>query len=443
MPAKKRNILDMNAFDASRDESTASPLLKRRTENIGAASVLFYQTPIEMVSASGCWMTDTGGTEYLDFYNNVPSVGHNHQHVVAAIATQLKTLNINSRYLSDITENYLEKLLATFPDHLNNVVMTCSGSEANDLAMRIAKKNTGSEGFIVTATAYHGNTEALTQISPSAFKAGQCPAHVITIPEPSYSAYGDDIAKGFEQAAANAIETLNERGYGLAALICDSIFSSDGIFSDPAGFLRPAVETVHRAHALYIADEVQSGFGRTGNCFWGFQRHHVSPDIATLGKPMGNGFPVAAAVVRPDLLNVFCDDFGYFNTFGGTPVAASACLAVLDVIENEQLQENSKSVGDYLKEQLINIARTDERIGDVRGAGLFIGVDLIDGEMNNPAPELATQVINGLREERVLIGATGPCGHTLKIRPPLCLTMEEAGFFVTATKLVLDKIPKG
>ena len=440
MSNNKRGILDMNAFDASSQESIASPLLKRRTDNIGAASVLFYKKPIEMVSARGCWMTDVAGERYLDFYNNVPSVGHCHPHVTAAITQQLETLNTNSRYLSEITESYLEKLKSTLPPELKNVVMTCSGSEANDLAMRIAKTNTGSQGFIVTATAYHGNTEYVTQVSPSALKHGVCPDYVVTIPEPGSTAYGDDIEAGFNQAVSGAIALLTDRGYGVAALLCDSIFSSDGVFSDPAGFLKSAVDTVHRAGGLYIADEVQPGFGRTGDCFWGFQRHGVVPDMVTMGKPMGNGFPVAALVVKPDLLQNFCDDVGYFNTFGGTPVAAAAAMAVMEVIEQEGLQQNAKTIGLYLRQQLALLSKTDKRIGEIRGAGLFIGLDLCDPGTGEPAAQLATQVINGLRDEKVLIGAAGPYGHTLKIRPPLCLNQQEADYFIDAIKKVLERL---
>lgn len=441
MSNNKRGILDMNAFDARNQEAIANPLLKRRTENIGAASVLFYKQPIEMVSASGCWMTDAAGVRYLDFYNNVPSVGHCHPQVSAAIAKQLATLNTNSRYLSDVTESYLEKLKSTLPSTLKNVVMTCSGSEANDLAMRIAKTNTGSQGFIVTSTAYHGNTEYVTQVSPSALKNGSCPDYVVTVPAPCTAAFGNDVETGFNQAVAEAIALLKTRGYGIAALLCDSIFSSDGVFSDPAGFLKPAIETIHQAGGLYIADEVQPGFGRTGDCFWGFQRHNVIPDMVTMGKPMGNGYPVAALVVKPDLLETFCHDVGYFNTFGGTPAAAAAAMAVMDVIEQEGLQANAKNIGGYLKQQLTKLSETDLRIGEVRGAGLFIGLDLCDPLTAEPSPSLATQVINGLRDEHVLIGAAGPYGHTLKIRPPLCLNLEEADYFIEAIKTVLGRLP--
>jgi len=435
-----RGILDMNSFDAQALGDADSPLLKKRQKNAGAASVLFYEKPIEMVSASGCWMVDAAGTKYLDFYNNVPSVGHCHPHVVKAITDQLSLVNSHSRYLNELTETYVEKLKATFPNELDNVVMTCSGSEANDLAMRIATHNTKAEGFIVTESAYHGNTEFVTKVSPSAFKSGKHPDHVVAIPAPSRRVYGDDVATGFAEQIRLAIHKLQGRGYDIAAFICDSIFSSDGIFSDPEGFLKPAISAVHDAGGLYIADEVQPGFGRTGDCFWGFQRHNVVPDIVTMGKPMGNGYPVAGMAVRSDLLNSFCNNVGYFNTFGGTPVAAAAALSVLEVIEKEDLQHNAQKVGTYLKEKLISLQETDERIGDVRGAGLFIGLDLCYPESQEANGVLASQVINGLRDENILIGAAGPYGHTLKIRPPLCLSISEADLFGDAISRVLSKL---
>lgn len=437
MPSKVRQILDMNAFDPEAGES-GNPLLRRRLANYGAASVLFYEEPIEVVSGKGCWMNAADGSRYLDFYNNVPSIGHCHPAVIAAVSDQMARLNINSRYLSAVVDDYLEALKATFPPSLSNVVLSCSGSEANDLAMRIAMKATGGTGFIVTENAYHGNTSAVTEISPSALKRGSLPDHVVTIPAPSPTEYGDDIAAGFAASLARAVGELELRGHKLAAFICDSIFSSDGVYGDPAGFLSLAVEETRKAGGVYIADEVQPGFARTGDAFWGFGRHGVTPDMVTMGKPMGNGFPMAGTAVRPDLLQRFCEDVGYFNTFGGNPVAAAAGRAVLDAIAAEGLQENAVNVGGHLKARLQDLSARDGRVADVRGAGLFIGVDLNrDGDRETPDPALATRVINGLKRRHVLIGAAGRYGNTLKVRPPLCLTVEEADIFADALEAVL------
>ncbi|MCC9624582.1 aspartate aminotransferase family protein [Thalassospira sp. MA62] len=434
--APVRPILDMNAYggappEGASDISAENGLLAQRQRNVGAASVLFYRDPIEMVSGSGCWMTARDGTRYLDFYNNVPSVGHCHPRVVAAMSEQAAKLNINSRYLHKTTEIYLERLKATLPSHLENIVLTCSGSEANDLALRIAQRATGCKGVIVTESAYHGNTATVTEISPSAMRHGRLPDHVVAIPPPCRQVYGDDIAAGFADAVHRASVTLEERGHGLAALIVDSIFSSDGVYSNPRGFLRLAVAVVQREGGVFIADEVQPGFARTGDAFWGFERHDVIPDIVSMGKPMGNGFPMAGIAVRPEMLSAFCEDFGYFNTFAASPVAAATGLAVLDVIADENLQTNAALCGHYLRDGLAHLAQQDSRIGEIRGAGLFIGMDLNpDGVPNYNSGKLVGDVINAMRRQGVLIGAAGKYGQALKLRPPLCLDRSEADFFI-------------
>jgi 4-aminobutyrate aminotransferase-like enzyme len=432
-----RPILDMNAFDSS--QASANPCVNRRLNNLGAASVLFYRQPIEMVSAQGCWMTAADGRRYLDFYNNVPSVGHSHPAVLEAVTQQLSRLNTNTRYLVAAVDDYLDALKARLPGDLSNVVMTCSGSEANDLAMRVARKVSGGSGFIVTEAAYHGNTALVTEVSPSAFRHASLPDHVIAIAPPSTQAYGDDIATGFANAVRDAIRTLTQRGHPPAALLVDSIFSSDGVFAQPAGFLQAAVEVIHQAGGLYIADEVQPGFGRLGAAFWGFDYHGVQPDLVTMGKPMGNGFPMAAMATRPDYLAAFCEDTGYFNTFGGNPVAAAAGLAVLNVLDQEGLQHNALDTGRWLQQQLTQLANGHDRITDVRGSGLFIGVDI--GSVDHPGqpdPTHTVQIINRMRDAGVLIGAAGKHASTLKVRPPLCLTRPEAQQFVDALALALS-----
>ena len=426
-------ILDMNAFDGSKAGAPPDSLLARRQANIGAASVLFFREPIEMVGARGCWMEAADGCRYLDFYNNVPSVGHSHPKVVDAITRQVATLNIHTRYLNRWTEDYIDRLKATLPEAVSNVVLTCTGSESNDLAMRMAMRATGGSGFVVTETAYHGNTLAVTDISPSALKQGSPPPNVALVPAPSPAAYGNDIGAGFANAVKKAIKSLKKREYAPAALICDTIFSSDGVYADPPGFLAPAVEVMRESGGLFIADEVQPGFARTGDAFWGFARHGLEPDIVTMGKPMGNGYPMGGVAARPALVEAFCEGVGYFNTFGGNPVAAAAGLAVLEVIDEEGLQANARAVGRHVRERIGTLAATDARITAVRGAGLFIGLDLCrDGDPGQPDAGLASAIINGLRDRRVLIGAAGRYGHTLKIRPPLCLDSNEADFFVDA-----------
>lgn len=431
MTREVRQILDMNAFDPGR--AGQSDAVARRLSNLGAASVLFYREPIQMVSASGAWMTAADGTRYLDFYNNVPSVGHSHPRVAAAVADQIAVLNTNMRYLVALVDDYLQALKAKLPNDLENIVLTCSGSEANDLAMRVARRATGGTGFVVTQTAYHGNTALATDASPSAFRTGDVPDFVVAIPAPGAAQYGDDIAGGFAAAVRGAIATLADRGLKPAALLVDSIFSSDGIFADPPGFLAPAVQAMQDAGGLFIADEVQPGFARTGDAFWGFARHGVAPDIVTMGKPMGNGFPMAGMAARPGDLAAFCENVGYFNTFGGNPVAAAAGLAVLQVIEDEGLQDNARDVGAHLLAGLRQIADRAPQVADIRGAGLFIGIDLsVPDAPDSPDPAETVRVIDAMRDRGILIGAAGRYGATLKVRPPLCLTRDEADLFLTA-----------
>lgn len=424
-------ILEMNAFD--RKTTDIDQAVARRLANLGASSVLFYRQPIEMHSASGATMTAADGTVYLDFYNNVPSVGHSHPKVISAVHEQLKLLNTHTRYVVPIVDQYIESLKQTLPESLENIVMTCSGSEANDLALRLAQQATGGTGTIVTETAYHGNTALAISISPSAVKNGQLANNVITIPAPSPQNYGHNIAEGFRNQVVSALNEFKARNIKPAAFIFDSIFSSDGIFADPAGFLTSAIETLQSAGVIIIADEVQPGFARTGQAFWGFDRHQIVPDIVTMGKPMGNGFPMAAVATRADLLENYCDKVGYFNTFGGNPVAAAAGLAVLQIIAEEDLQNNALKQGALLKKGLEDIASNCNRISDVRGSGLFLGVDLsTDNDLAEPDPGYTVKIIDAMRQRKVLIGAAGKHGATLKIRPPLCLTSRQSEQFLEA-----------
>lgn len=431
MDVEKRQILDMNAFDRTRINSEPNQPLSRRLANLGATSVLFYQEPIEMVSASGAWMTAHDGRRYLDFYNNVLSVGHCHPTITEAIRGQTEKLTINTRYLNSVVDDYLDALKTKLPKALSNIALTCSGSEANDLALRVARTVTDNQGFVVTENAYHGNTSLVTDISPSALKRQSLPDHVIAIPAPGRFNYSDPVADGFGRAVDEACVQLEQRGYGVAAFICDSVFSSDGVYADPQGLLTQAVNCVHSHGGLYIADEVQPGFARTGSGFWGFEHHNAMPDLITMGKPMGNGYPIAGLATRPAYFEQFCEDVGYFNTFGGNPVAAAAGHAVLDVIEQEHLQANAEAMGAYLQSALQLLADTTHGITDVRCKGLFIGVEISkNGNIREPDPKTTSDVIDRLRQQGVLIGAAGKFGNILKIRPPLCIKQAEADFFV-------------
>jgi 4-aminobutyrate aminotransferase-like enzyme len=429
-------ILALNAFDQRRAgqlEPALADLVRRRQKLFGSASVLFYDQPLEFVRGAGCWLYDTDGVAYLDAYNNVQSVGHCHPRVVAAAAQQLGELNVHSRYLHSGVMDYAERLLATLPTALSNITFTCTGSESNDLALRLAARFTGAGGIIVTETAYHGNTELTGDASPSSLQPGSIPPRVRLVPAPdSHRVPAGQLSEYFAKAVQEAVTDLKRRGIGVAALLIDSIFSSDGVFADPPGFLRAAVEIVQRAGGLFIADEVQCGFARTGSSLWGFERHGLQPDIVTMGKPMGNGYPIGAVVTRPVILDALREREGYFNTFGGTAGAAAIGNAVLDVIEQEGLMTNAQHVGDYLRQRLRELMRRHPHIGDVRGAGLFIAVELVDARDQSQPWGAASTIINAMRDRRVLIGAAGRFGNVLKIRPPLCFSNANADQLVSA-----------
>ena len=433
----------VNAFDAA-SASGLDPedrdLIARRSKVLGPAYRLFYEEPLHLVRGEGAWVWDKAGNKYLDAYNNVASLGHCHPRVVRAISEQLSVLNTHTRYLHDGVVDYAERLLATMPDALGHVMFTCTGSEANDLALRIARSYTRRQGVIVTRLAYHGLTESVSELSPSlgAFvtrgprvRLIDAPNALTVPPEQQGARLAADLAAAIAEMRADGIEP--------AAFIVDTVFSSDGLYPDPAGFLKPAVDLIRAEGGIFIADEVQPGFARTGDAFWGFQRHGLVPDMVTMGKPMGNGFPLSGMAMKPHLVQEFGDKARYFNTFGGNPVAAAAGMAVLDVIEDEGLQENSLRIGAFIKAGLQGIADGRSDIGDVRGAGLFLAVECVtDTATNAPDAALAAKVVNHLRQNGVLISATGPGANILKIRPPLILSQSEAERFVDAMQAAFD-----
>ncbi|RYY69270.1 MAG: aminotransferase class III-fold pyridoxal phosphate-dependent enzyme, partial [Comamonadaceae bacterium] len=323
-------------------------LMERRARVLGPAYRLFYETPLHPVRGEGVWLYDADGKRYLDAYNNVASVGHCHPHVVEAIARQAGILNTHTRYLHEGVLDYAERLLATMPSELAHAMFTCTGSEANDLAMRIARAHTKAEGLIITRFAYHGVTSAIAAASPSLGKFVQLGDSVRTVPAPdSYRIAPSDMGPAFAAGVREAIADLKAKGMRPAALLVDTSFSSDGIFTDPPGFLLEAVEAVREAGGVFIADEVQAGLGRTGDAMWGFQRHGVVPDIVTMGKPLGAGHPLAGIAIHPAVLAAFGRECRYFNTFGGNPVSMAAGMAVLDVVEREGLVANAQRVGAY------------------------------------------------------------------------------------------------
>jgi 4-aminobutyrate aminotransferase-like enzyme len=348
----------------------------------------------------------------------------------------------NTRYIQESILDYSEQLLETFPAELANVIYTCSGSEANDLAMRVARYVTRREGVIVTANAYHGLTASVAAFSPSLGPNSPLGPHVrvVDAPDELRTPGGESLARHMRDQVRSAIADFERHGTGLCAFIADSIFSSDGIFAHPRGFLADIADEVRRAGGLYIADEVQPGFGRNGDGWWGFQRHDVVPDMVTVGKPMGNGIPTAAAIFRPELLEGFGADIRYFNTFGGNSVSIAAAQAVLDVIREEDLISHARRVGGYLLDGLRELTAGDDRVAQIRGAGLFIGVDIVtDRASATPDGAFATRMVNGLRERRVLISASGPSGNVLKVRPPLPFGTRDADRLLEEFEHVLNQ----
>ncbi len=434
----RRQILKLNAFDAERtadlDAATAA-LVARRQATFGPTSVLFYDRPLHVVSADGVWINTADGRRYLDAYNNVPSVGHCNPRVVRAVAEQVATLNVHTRYLYDIVHTYAERLLATFPPSLDRVAFSCTGSEANDVALRLARIATGKSGFVVTESAYHGNTTAVAEVSPSSRPARPLAPHVRAIAAPVGTG---DVGARFAAELHAAIESLEASGHGFAGLLVDTIFSSDGVAADPAGFLKAAVDATHAAGGLFIADEVQPGFGRTGDGMWGFARHGVTPDVVTLGKPMGNGMPIAATVASVKTMQAFADDVGYFNTFAGNPVTSAAALAVLDEIEDRALVAQAAAVGRHLLDSIRELAERHHAIAAVRGAGLYVGVDIVDAE-GLPDPDGVGRLLNHMRERGVLLGSAGLGGSTLKVRPPLVFEQAHADLLVEALDATLAR----
>jgi len=435
----------VNAYIPGRTELApeTAAMIARRDTLLGPAYRLMYEEPLHIVRGEGAWLIDPKGRRYLDAYNNVTSLGHCHPAVADAICRQVKTLATNTRYLHDTILELAERLLRTVKETgLSHLMLTCTGSEANDLAYRIAKVRTGGTGVIVTETAYHGITDSVSQFSPSLGPTVDLGVHVRTVPAPSlYHAQGDDLGARFTRDVEAAIADLKRHGLRPAALIVDSVFTSDGILPEPAGFLKGAVEAIRRAGGLFIADEVQPGFGRTGAHMWGFQRHALDPDIVTMGKPMGNGQPIAGLLASHDVLSDFGKSARYFNTFAGNTVSCTAAVAVLDTIEKDHLMANAARIGTMLRDGIAALGKKHEAIGDVRGVGLFVAVELVsDRATRVPDRALTSRIVNSMRDKGVLLSACAKGHNVLKIRPPLILTEEQARMVVDALDQSLEEM---
>jgi 4-aminobutyrate aminotransferase-like enzyme len=419
-----------------------------RQQHFASSQRAYYERPIELVRASGVTFADRDGRTYLDAINNVSHVGHGNPAVIDALERQSRRLNTNSRFLYASLGRYAERLAGHLPDPLEVVFLVCTGSEANDLALRIAREVTGRHDAIVIDGAYHGNSAAVTDISPNRYKGpggtGRPPGtHEVLMPDRYRGpfTYGDPHA-GPKYAAdvERVLGELTASATPPAAFIAESLMGSAGTIVHPDGYLVEAFQHARRAGALCIADEVQVGFGRLGSSFWGFEGQGAVPDIVTMGKPIGNGHPLAAVVTTRDIADAFDTGMKYFNTFGGNPVSCEVGLAVLNEIRDRRLQEHAADVGSYFLSRLRDLPSAHAAIGDVRGRGLYIGIDLIsDRTSRSPDPRLARRVSEQMKDEGVIVIPTGGANNVLKVKPPMIFTRQNADQFVDTLDRVLTE----
>ena len=409
--------------------------LERRHRLMGAGAELFYEQPLHLVRGSGVWLYDEQGAAYLDVYNNVPHVGHTHPTVVAAIQKQSGILATHTRYLHANILDYAEQLTARLPENLNACIFVNSGSEANDVAWRMAKMLSGHAGGLVMEHAYHGITDAVAALTPSTGRPHD--ARVLTIAPPAANLGVDDSMKPAAldaalQDADRAIAGLAARGFAPAAFYLDTAITSSGIFDPPAAWAAAVSGRIRAAGGLIVADEVQYGLGRSGSHFWGFQRRGLVPDIVTLGKPVANGYPMGVVVANRALIEAFQAKFGFFSTFGGNAVAAAAARAVLKVLDDEELVLNALNVGNYMRVQLQSVAARHASLGAVRGTGLLLGVE-VRGRDTAASKRNCKRIINALASEfRILIGYEGPHANILKLRPPMPFAREHVDLLAQA-----------
>ncbi|AOA59198.1 aspartate aminotransferase family protein [Acinetobacter larvae] len=446
--ATRSTIMDTNSFraeHASALDAETRRLTDKRSRVLGESYRLFYRNPVHLVKGQGQYLWDADGNKYLDAYNNVASIGHCHPAVIDAVHQQMQQLNTHTRYLHETILDYSERLLATAPAEVDRAMYMCTGSEANDLAIRMARSYSGGTGIIVSQEAYHGTSDLTSGCSPALGTGQGLASTTRLVPAPDdYRHQNGDLGDWFAAQIQRQIDDMQAHGIKFAGFLADSIFSSDGVMPNPIGFLKKAVDVVHANGGVFIADEVQPGFARTGDAFWGFARHGIVPDIITTGKPMGNGIPVSGLLAKSAVMASFSDHIPYFNTFGGNPVAMAAAQAVLDVIEQEQLQAHSQKMGQLLLAELQALMAKHDCIGDVRGAGLFIGFELVsDPVLKTPDKQLALDLIEELRNQhRVLTSVAGPYGNVLKLRPPLAFQAQDIDWLVGALDQALSTLKK-
>ena len=427
---------------------TKEEIIEVRKKHLGKTLGLTFREPLKIVCGQGAYLYDEAGTDYLDMVNNVCHVGHCHPRVAAAGQMQMAQLNINTRFLHDNLADYAEKLLATLPAQLSVCTFVNSGSEANELAFRLARNFSGSKDILTVDGAYHGNTSACIDASPYKFDGlggdGK-PDHVhkVLLPDPyrgPYLGMEEGTGQAYARDVARRIEVLQKHGRMPGAFICESLQGVAGQIIMPDGYLKAAYANTRAAGGVCIADEVQVGFGRVGTHMWAFETQGVVPDIVTLGKPIGNGHPMAAVITTREIADAFVTGMEYFNTFGGNPVSCAIGMAVLDVINDEGLMDNALETGSYLQARLRELQEEHEVIGDVRGLGLFIGVELVTNpETKEPATELADELVEFMKNECVILSAEGQFDNVLKIKPPIVFNRNDADRFVLALETGLQR----
>jgi 4-aminobutyrate aminotransferase-like enzyme len=428
---------------------STTTLAARRDRALGSGAPLFYDKPLHIVRGEGVHLFDETGRRYVDMYNNVPCVGHANPHVVEAMARQQATLNVHSRYLHEGIVALAERIAALHGPAIESVVFSCSGTEANEVALRIARGASGKQGIVCTNATYHGNSEAvgkMTRIGADQSRGGQnIGGDVRAIPFPEMfrpivpGASESDLLEAYLERLRGAIRSFEEDGTGFAGLIVCPIFANEGLPDVPHGFMARAAEMVRAAGGYLIADEVQAGYCRTGR-WWGYEGAAFTPDIVVTGKPMGNGLPLAATAASKALVDGFRARTRYFNTFASSPLQAAVGMAVIDVIERDKLGENVARVGASLKAALGERKKTCAAIGDVRGHGLFIGVEMVKGKALEPDSEQAIEVVNKLKDRGFLTSNAGAFRNVVKIRPPLVFAQRDADEFLTAFDATIAEI---
>ena len=417
-----------------------SKLGNKRTQFMGE-SPLFYKEPIYLEKGEGVWLYDKAGKKYLDVYNNVPVAGHCHPRIIASLTDQASKLNVHSRYISDVVVDYSEKLVSLHSDNLSKLQMACSGTEAVEIAIKMARIHTGGQGIICSNATYHGNSHETFRMTIGPFEPE---FRRVTYPE-SYRPIKEGLSQEelctlYLKEVEKQIEGFSQDGIKFAGLIFCSLFANEGLPDFPKDYLTRVSKLVRDSGGVLILDEVQAGFGRTGT-WWGYQLSNVSPDIAVMGKPMGSGLPVSGVIATEEISNTFHEKAFYFNTTAATPLQAAVAGTVIDIIQDEGLIENAEKIGGYLKTELLKIKDDFDYLGDVRGPGLFIGLDIVDNkEDKNPDREKAIEIVEILKNKGVLISNAGQYRNVLKLRPPLVFDLDNANLLLETLNQVFREV---